>query len=189
MWMDSRYVEADWLISVASMKTHWQAGVTGAVKNVGIGATPAAKYSAGASCARTQTPEYIDHTVPATNKLSEPLSQFIRDFYSARPVDFAVIDGLQGMQHGPSPIYVPNGDYEKDKMNMRLIVASRNAVAADTIETQVMGCDPSQVPHLTMLEKLGLGTTDASKIDVVGNTTVAAARKPFAGPMPPCTLE
>ena len=64
-------------------------------------------------------------------------------------------------------------------MNMRLILAGRNAVAVDTIEALVMKCDPKKVPHLTKLEADGLGTTDVAQINLVGKQVTEVA-KPFA---------
>jgi hypothetical protein len=43
-----------------------------------------------------------------------------------------------------------------------------------------MKCDPKKVPHLTMLETDGLGTTDISRITVVGKQ-ISEVAKPFAG--------
>jgi uncharacterized protein (DUF362 family) len=63
---------------------------------------------------------------------------------------------------------------------MRLILAGRNAVAVDTIQALVMKCDPKKVPFLTKLESDGLGTTDTTKITVVGKQ-VSDVAKPFAG--------
>jgi len=42
-----------------------------------------------------------------------------------------------------------------------------------------MKCDPKKVPHLTKLEADGLGTTDTSKITVVGKQ-VSDVATPFA---------
>ena len=173
-WVNQRYYEANWVISLAVLKTHNQAGITGAVKNLGIGATPASQYSSD-SCTRTQTPDYIDHS-------RDGLAQFIHDYYSVRPADFAVIDGLQGLQHGPTTDYVDGGYYPLDRMNMRVILASRDAVALDTIAARVMSCDPHAIGYLTLLAQSGLGTTDESRISVVGNATVSAVQQPFAGP-------
>jgi uncharacterized protein (DUF362 family) len=176
-WLNKRYATADVVISIPVMKTHSTAGITGGVKNLGIGTTPAGWYSAttaqSSDCTRGQTPEYIDHTSAAT------LGQFIHDYYSLRPADFVVMDGLQGLQNGPSSMW-SGTDYATDKMNMRLILAGRNAVAVDTIETLVMKCDPTKVPYLTLLEADGLGTTDVSKIKVVGKQVIEVA-KAFAG--------
>ena len=162
-WVNRRYASADVVISLPTMKTHLNAGITGAVKNLGIGTTPAGQYAAvvdggaGTDCTRGQTSAYIDHTTP------EALGQFIHDNYSVRPADFVVMDALQGLQHGPASIW-SGTNYATDKMNMRLILAGRNAVAVDTIEALVMKCDPKLVPHLTKLEADGLGTTDSAKM-------------------------
>jgi hypothetical protein len=43
-----------------------------------------------------------------------------------------------------------------------------------------MKCAPKKVPFLTMLESDGLGTTDTTKIAVVGKQ-VSDVAKPFAG--------
>ena len=161
------------------MKTHLVAGITGGVKNLGIGTTPVGQFPSGTNtpsdCTRGQTSTAIDHSSPET------LGQFIRDYYSIRPADFVVMDALQGLEHGPAPAWDSSGsyDYESSKKNMRLILAGRNAVAVDTIEALVMKCDPKKVPHLTKLEADGLGTTDTSKITVVGKQ-VSDVATPFA---------
>jgi hypothetical protein len=43
-----------------------------------------------------------------------------------------------------------------------------------------MKCDPTKVPHLTKLAADGLGTTDVTKITVVGKQ-ISDVAKPFAG--------
>jgi uncharacterized protein (DUF362 family) len=186
-WINQRYVEADVVISVPTMKTHLMAGITGGVKNLGIGITPMGQFSvltdasATYDCTRGQTAgaNSIDHSSP------EALGAFIRDYYGIRPADFVVMDGLQGIEHGPAPAFEPKPgdagywDYDPAKKNMRLILAGRNAVAVDTVEALVMKCDPKKVPHLTKLEADGLGTTDISQINVVG-AKIADVAKPFA---------
>jgi uncharacterized protein (DUF362 family) len=179
-WINSRYVNADVVISLPTMKTHVVAGITGGVKNLGIGTTPVGQYPSGTNtaddCTRGQTSAAIDHSGP------EPLGEFIRDFYSLRPADFVVMDALQGLEHGPLPGWDSSGtyDYAASKKNMRLILAGKNAVAVDTIEALVMKCDPKKVPHLTKLEADGRGTTDTARITVVGKQVDEVAT-PFAG--------
>jgi uncharacterized protein (DUF362 family) len=92
------------------------------------------------------------------------------------------MDALQGLQHGPLPAWDSSGwyTYASSKMNMRLILAGKNAVAVDTIEATVMKCDPTKVPHLTKLAASGLGTTDLARITVVGKQPSEVA-VPFAG--------
>jgi uncharacterized protein (DUF362 family) len=174
-WVNSRYVSADVVISIPTMATDAWAGIGGAVENLGIGATPAGQYSDGTNpndCTRTK----IDRSTPETT------GEFIRDYYGIRPADFVVMDGLQGLEHGPLPVLDDSGsyDYASSTKNMRLVLAGRNAVVVDTIQALVMKCDPKQVPFLTKLESDGLGTTDTTKITVVGKQ-VSDVAKPFAG--------
>ena len=184
-WINKRYVEADVVISLPTMKTHMAAGITGAVKNLGVGTTPVGQFSPATNandCTRGMAAgaNSIDHSTPET------LGSFIRDYYSIRPADFVVMDALQGIEHGPSPAFEAKPDdaggywdYASSRMNMRLVLAGRNAVAVDTVEALVMKCDPKKVPHLAQLEADGLGTTEISQITVVGKQ-VADVAKPFA---------
>jgi uncharacterized protein (DUF362 family) len=174
-WVNSRYRAADVVISIPTMATDAWAGIGGAVESMGIGATPAGQYGSAASqddCTRTK----IDHSSPET------MGAFIRDYFSIRTADFVVMDGLQGLEHGPIPAWDDSGtyDYASSLMNMRLILAGRNAVAVDTVEALVMKCLPDKVPYLTGLQADGLGTTDTAKITVVGKQ-VSDVAKPFAG--------
>ena len=174
-WVNSRYLAADLVIAIPTMATDVWAGTGGAVESLGIGATPAGQYSNGTNsidCTRTK----IDRTSP------EVTGDFIRDYYGIRPADFVVMDGLQGLQHGPLPAWDDSGtyDYASSIENMRLILAGKNAVAVDTIEALVMKCDPSKVPYLSKLESDGLGPADSAKITVLGKQ-VADVAKPFAG--------
>jgi uncharacterized protein (DUF362 family) len=173
-WVNEQYISADAIISIGALKTHSNAGITGSVKNVGIGATPNAMYSASTNdgdCTRnmndaTQS-SYIEHKNPAG------LGDFVADFFGIRPPDFSIIDGLQGLQNGPCSANAA------DRMNMRLILASRNALAVDTIAAQVMSCDAKLVPSLVKAESYGLGTADVTRIAVVGNKQVSDVKKSF----------
>ena len=174
-WLNSRYQSADVIISIPTMETDAWAGIGGAVESLGIGATPAGQYSGGTNpndCTR----EKIDRSSAAA------AGEFIRDYFGIRPADFVVMDGLQGLERGPLPVWDDSGtyDYPSSTKNMRLILAGRNAVAVDTIEALVMKCDPKKVSFLTGLDSDGLGTTDTAKITVLGKQ-VSDVAKPFAG--------
>lgn len=174
-WLDRRYLTADVVIAIPTLATDAWAGVGGAVESLGVGATPAGQYGSAENqdvCTRTK----IDHTSP------QAMGDFIRDYYGIRPADFVVMDGLQGLQHGPLPVWDDSGtyDYASSTKNMRLVLAGKNAVAVDAIAALVMKCVPAKVPHLAALQADGLGSTDASQISVVGKT-VAEVAQPFAG--------
>lgn len=174
-WINSRYAHADVVIGIPTLATDAWAGVGGAVESLGVGATPAGQYGSAENqdvCTRTK----IDRTSPQTT------GEFIRDYYGLRPPDFVVMDGLQGLEHGPLPVWDDSGtyDYPSSIKNMRLILAGKNAVAVDTVATQVMKCLPAKVPFLSALQADGLGTADPTQIDVLGKT-VSEVAQPFAG--------
>lgn len=168
-YMDPQWASADVIISLPVLKTHGSAGITGAVKNLGIGGTPASWYSASNSasdCTRNYTNTsvstgYIDHGATG-------LGTFIAGFYKAKPASFALMDGLQGLQNGPC------SSSSSDRKNMRLLLASADPIALDNVATRIMNCDPAKVPHLQ-----SLGGTDSSQITVVGNRAIADVKTSF----------
>jgi uncharacterized protein (DUF362 family) len=174
-WVNKRLVAADVLIDIPTLATDAAAGIGGAVESLAIGATPAGQYGSGTNsidCTRTK----IDQSSP------DVLGAFIADYYRLRPADFVVVDGLQGLQHGPLPVWDDSGtyDYASSIMNMRLILAGKDAIAVDAISALVMKCVPDKVPFLSSLQAAGLGTADQNKITVVGKL-VSEVAKPFAG--------
>lgn len=177
VYMNKKYKEADVIISLPVLKTHWTEVVSGSIKNVGIGATPATIYGGEQYMSVNRTGS-LDHD-------KTKLDQWIHDWFVARPADFAIIDGLQGIQNGPTPCFDQTGssDIKMDQMNTRIIVASRDCVAADTVESLIMEWDPAAVGYLGYIEESGLGNCNVSNIRVIGKQ-VDEVRKDFKGTAP-----
>jgi uncharacterized protein (DUF362 family) len=170
--------DADVYISLPTLKNHWNATVTGGIKNLGIGGTPASIYG---------TSEYVPDRQPMVDHTTKDLYKWIADFFRARPADFVIMDGLQGIEHGPTPCYDLEGctDLKDSQMNMRLVLAGSDAVAVDTVEADIMNWDYKTVDYLTHLNELGTGTTDARHITIAGNRSIDDVRKDFEGILPP----
>ena len=92
-YYNKQYFEADVFISLPVLKNHESAGVTGAIKNMGIGGTPTNIYGNG---------EDVNGRWEVINHSASELHKFIHDFYYGRPADFAVMDGIQGYSNGPN---------------------------------------------------------------------------------------
>lgn len=156
-YLNRKYKEADVVISLPTMKTHSSAGFTGAIKNVGIGATPGNIYG-------------IASNQPARNNMvnhgTDDLHKWIHDFYKCRPVNLVIMDGLQGYQNGPFPSSASGAT--NNQMNMRLILAGKDAVAVDSIATLVVGYDPETIGYLRYLNTSRLGNIDPTCINVLG---------------------
>lgn len=168
-YLNKRYKEADVLISVACLKSHASAVITGGIKNLSIGATPANIYGT------SQTDNSRMNMVAHDNKDGD-LHKWIHDYFMCRPADFVLLDGLEGFQNGPAPGYINSSN--QDKMNMRLVMAGKDAVSVDTIAALVMNWDPDSVSYLKYFGESGAGINDVSRIRVVGNS-VDEVRKDF----------
>jgi len=165
-YMSRVYYEADVLISLPCVKNHSNTGITGAVKNVGIGATPTPIYGWGPNDPNIPNERWnpdngIDH---GTETNRDPLHNWIHDFYLLKPVDFVLMDGLQGLEMGPGA-HIGSLSCQK---NMRMVLASNDPVAIDAIESLICGQDPARIKHLSSLHRDGAGNLDPRLIRVVG---------------------
>jgi uncharacterized protein (DUF362 family) len=168
-WLHKLYSEADVLISLPVLKNHFVSGMTGAVKNVGIGATPPTIYGVGPPYPNPyERWDKIDHGTAYSPRTS--LHFWIHDFFMCRPVDYVVMDGLQGIENGPLCHDFLNGTQyvEQDQMNARLILAGKDPLAVDACASLLCGHDPLRIPHLVLLHNDSLGCIDPRLIRVRG---------------------
>jgi len=162
-WLPRAVMEADVVIGVPVLKNHTHAGVTLALKGQ-IGIAPSDIY---------HSPGLQMYKMALGHGPSD-LGRHIVDLNLARPLDFAVVDGLRGMTDGPV------GGTLADPP-MRLLIAGRDAVAVDTVGALVMGYDPATIPYLGWAAGAGLGTADVAQITVRGQR-VSQVRRDFPAP-------
>ncbi|MDR2575326.1 MAG: DUF362 domain-containing protein [Treponema sp.] len=183
-YINKKMYEADAVICLPVVKNHWNAVVTGAIKNISIGAAPPRVYGiSGTDIGRNNM---INHN-------TVEFHQWIADYFSCIPADFVVMDGLQGLQKGP----LPGGSSEAaaltpNQKNLRSILASKDALAIDTVETNIINWDYTTVKYLSFLNQRGeVGTKpgkpkitlrgDPKDIVVLGNKKVDDLRTTFNG--------
>ena len=147
----STFLDPDvYIISVARMKTHNKVLVTLSLKNVLL-ACPLNDYK--------QNDKGFMHTGPtAVNDLCH-----FNMFHLAQEVfpDLAVIDGFEAMEG--------NGPSWGTPFDSRVALASRDALAADTLATKIMGFDPKRILYLSAMTEAGMGQGEIEKIDVLGS--------------------
>jgi uncharacterized protein (DUF362 family) len=189
--LNRRYAETDVLISVAKLKNHVTAGVTGAVKNL-FGIAPTALYGNDAPNEETvenrgsilhdgsrQVPSGVTpERYRGWDQLPRGVGSYYRvprvtaDLLGVRPVDLAIVEGIESCVGGEGP-WCPN----VRPIAPGIVLAGRNAVTVDAIATAVMGYDPlagvAQKPwfgdnHLALLARAGVGTNDPARIEVLG---------------------
>ncbi|MFO0575311.1 MAG: DUF362 domain-containing protein [Polyangia bacterium] len=64
---------------------------------------------------------------------------------------------------------------------MGLVILGNNQVAFDAVCCQTIGLDPRSVDHIRLAEDRGFGTTDLSRIRILGDVTLAGARQRAQG--------
>jgi len=98
------------------------------------------------------------------------LSQAIVDLNKLLLPQLTIIDGTVGME-GLGPVH-------GTPVNLGLVIASQDTVAADTVAASIMGIDPDEIEYIKLAGEQGLGCNDLSRIEVVG-LPISEIKRPF----------
>jgi uncharacterized protein (DUF362 family) len=139
--------EVDVIISLAKLKTHDQAELTLAIKNLKGLLTD--KYKR----------EFHQQGV----------FEGCVDLFSALKPTLSIVDGIY-CQEGLGPIF-------GKMVEMDLIVAGRDAVAVDAVCGYITGFAPEEVPITAEAARRGLGKANQEDIEVVGKTISSVYRR------------
>ena len=137
--------EVNKVISVAALKTHSITGVTLTLKNIGIG-TPTGRVYGG----------------PRLGLPHEKIAEVITDVCSIVGIDYAIIDGIWGMEG--------NGPIGGNPVPMDLIVAGPDPVAVDAVGTEIMGIPKENIGTTRMAKAYEIGTYEGTKVKVIGDS-------------------
>ena len=83
--------------------------------------------------------------------------------------NLAVLDAYEGMEG--------NGPIRGTAVPHRIVISSKDYVAADRVAVDAMGIDSNWVGYLQYCASVGLGNYDLAKIDVRGETIASVQRK------------
>ena len=189
--LNHAYEDTDVFVSMAKLKNHATCGVTLSLKNC-FGMTPASIYGDDAGkdepnenpgSGRGNTFHFGKRqpSMSAPQELHPESSRdagyrvprIVADLVAARPVDLQIIDGVESIAAGEGPwikgirLVTPG-----------VLLAGTNPVCTDAVACAVMGYDPRATRGtppfgtcdntLRLAEGHGVGTTDLSRIEVVG---------------------
>jgi len=201
--LNHSYEDCDVFASLAKLKQHRTAGVTLSMKNC-FGITPCTIYGEnspedepaqipqggrgpfhyGNRLPPKSAPQIVDVNAPKEGGYRVP--RVVADLVAARPIDLAVIDGIHTITGAELPEYSRFGVVKA--VHPGVLVAGKNCVCTDAVSTALMGFDPmadrGTPPFetcdstLALAERLGVGTRDLKRIEVVG-TPIAKARFDF----------
>lgn len=158
--------ELDCLVSLAKSKQHAEAGVTHGMKNL-VGLIPFEHYNGGNPNSRQAIHQHRSYDGDTHSNLC----RVVLDLNAASPLQLVVNDAVRTVLGGEGPWHaLTPASYDT-------FVASKDAVAADVVATQVLGFDPTaekgsptfpeSLNYFRLAEACGMGTADPEQIDVV----------------------
>ena len=152
LYLPKTVLGVDFLVSLAKLKTHHWAGVTLSLKNM-FGIVPGGCYG---------WPKNVLHWAGIDNS--------ILDINAAARPDFAIIDGIVGMEG--------NGPIQGTPKPAGVLIFGDDPVAVDATACRVMGLKPEKVKYLARAGTL-LGNLEVAKIQEIGER-VETVRNSFS---------
>jgi uncharacterized protein (DUF362 family) len=152
LYLPKTALGVDFLVSMPKLKTHHWAGVTLSLKNM-FGIVPGSCYG---------WPKNVLHWAG--------IDRAILDINAAARPDFAIVDGIMGMEG--------NGPVQGTPKPCGVLVLGSDPVAVDATCCRVMGLMPERLKHLSAAGTL-LGHLKVDKIQQLGEQ-IADVRTPFA---------
>ena len=186
--LNHSFEDCDVFCSLAKLKEHATTGITLSMKNC-FGNAPATIYGDGAGqdepsefprggrnmfhFGRRVPPGWTENDPRSPREGGYRVPRIVVDIVAARPIDLAIIDGIETMTAGEGP-WIPR----VAPISPGLLVAGTNCVTTDAVATALMGFDPmadrGKPPFercdstLRLAEDVGLGTRDLERIEVLG---------------------
>jgi len=151
LYLPEAVLRADLVVSLPKLKTHHWAGVTLSLKNM-FGIVPGGCYG---------WPKNILHWSGITRS--------VLDINSTVRPDFAIVDGIMGMEG--------NGPIQGVPRPCGVLVLGNDPVAVDATCARIMGLVPERIEHLAQASYL-LGHLRDEKIQQIGES-IASVRTPF----------
>jgi len=132
-------VEADLVVNLPKLKTHFLTGVTVGIKNL-------------FGCIRYEDRKKYHREID--------LAPVLVDLLRALQPGLTVVDGVQAMEGF--------GPHAGTAVELGVVMAGTDAVAVDVLGTYLMGVDPQGLAVLQYVQKLGMGSIDVADIEVMG---------------------
>jgi uncharacterized protein (DUF362 family) len=150
LYLPHTVLDCDLLVSLPKMKTHHWAGATLAMKNL-FGLVPGGIYG---------WPKNVLHWAG--------IPQSIVDLHHLFPKQFAIVDGIVGMEG--------NGPIQGTPKQAGILVAGSDVAAVDATCCRIMGIDAAKIEYLTLAR--GQQNLAESSFHQTGET-VQSVRNPF----------
>lgn len=147
--------EADVYIAVPVLKIH-TTGITNALK-LQVGTAPGCYYGYNKAAGTKACPDGLVHGEGHRLWTTEA----IVDLCQVADIDFVVVDAIMCLDLKKT--YDVN-----NQVRFNTILAGADPVAIDHVASKLMGLNPDDIAHITLAEKVGMGTNDPGKIHLAG---------------------
>ncbi|MEZ5401779.1 MAG: DUF362 domain-containing protein [Bryobacteraceae bacterium] len=144
----------DFLITAPVMKVHLQSGITCCLKNY-VGTAPREAYALPGT--------FHNARLHSGHQVEDRIDPFIVDLAAFHPPDYAVVDGLRGLQYQEH-----NCGVSDQMVQSNLVLAGEDPVAIDSLVARLLGYNPWDIEFLHMAAKREMGTRDLDQVDVLG---------------------
>jgi uncharacterized protein (DUF362 family) len=152
VYLPNTALGADLLVSMAKMKTHHWVGATLSMKNL-FGVVPSGIYG---------WPKNVLHWAG--------IDESIADLHAAFPRQFAIVDGIVGMEG--------NGPIQGVPKRAGVLVAGRDPVAVDATCCRIMCIDPMKINYLQLAAGNESQITEGNILQM--GESIAKVATPFA---------
>jgi len=149
LYLPNSVLGADLLVSLPKMKTHHWVGATLSMKNL-FGTVPGGIYG---------WPKNVLHWAG--------IDESIADLHGAYPRQFAIVDGIVGMEG--------NGPIQGTPKKAGVLVAGRDPAAVDATCCRIMKIDPMQVQYLRLVAGKGDAHITEHNIQQMGESIESVA--------------
>jgi uncharacterized protein (DUF362 family) len=170
-------LHANVYITVPVMKIHKEPGFTGALKNqIGIAASTRYGFNKTTGVTQESRAHKLLHLAQAPYTWQD---QEIVDLSSIAGIDFVLVDAISCLETDKSPKYTADSGNVNitNRVKMNTILAGVDPVAVDHVCCRIMGLNPDDIEHITLAERVGLGTNNPDSITVVGATIEQTRRR------------
>ncbi len=162
-WIHKDILNADVFITVPVMKIH-RPGITVALKNQ-IGIAPSTKYGFSKTAGVPQN-DYANKLIHENLSPRYWTDKEIVDLCNLAQIKFVVVDAIACLETKKAAIR--SGNTITNLVRMNSIIAGTDPVAVDHVCTRLMGMNPDDIEHITLAEKIGLGTNNPDDIEIKG---------------------
>ena len=148
--LNKLFNEMTFLISFTQLKSHEEATMSAAIKNIALGWPPAE-----------------EHGYPKKNLgIHDDLHGFISAMAEEVKIDLSIVSA--------SPAMIGTGPAKGVPRHTGIVIAGTDPVATDTVAARLLGFEPQGVHYLFDCSNRGIGISDVTKMNIKGMTLLNA---------------